>query len=77
METIMVLFISYTVICLLVSTAGRELIGFTRRTTFFVKFLSNIFLTPLFGWIIIRILNLPVVDDSVNEEMMKKIKRMD
>lgn len=68
------LILIYIALCVLASLISKDLNDVSKAKSFVFKFFCSIILTPLFGWIIVWFLNLPV-DNSVNEEMLKKIKR--
>ncbi len=69
----MLLLILYFTFCLLISILGNRLHGFTSTQSVVIKFFSNFTLTPIFGWIVIRILNLRV-DSSIDKEICKELK---
>ncbi len=68
------LIITYLIICLLLSFAGKDFEDSTPSKSFVIKFFINLLLTPVLGLPIIWILNLPV-DNSINKEIYKELKK--
>ncbi|HOG05937.1 MAG TPA: hypothetical protein PK978_06855 [Paludibacter sp.] len=67
------LILIYIALCVLLSFIGTNLGECTRAQSFIIKFLCYFILTPLFGWVIVWFLNLPV-DDSFDREVLKEIQ---